>query len=102
MTPKIATCCYCGTRAALSLRGEERHELACSNCGAPLHEMKMLRTDAHGDRELVRPSPIRQPPRPSYKDDKRSRKKRKKTKSLSRRFMEELWDEVEDLFDIFD
>ena len=43
MTPKIATCCYCGTRAALILRGKERHELACSTCGAPLHEMKMLR-----------------------------------------------------------
>jgi hypothetical protein len=47
---KIATCCYCGSRAALFLGGEDRHELACSNCGAPLHELKMLRTDARGDR----------------------------------------------------
>jgi len=39
---KVATCCYCGTRAALVLRGRERHELACSSCGAPLHEMKQL------------------------------------------------------------
>ncbi|XOY55465.1 MAG: hypothetical protein ACMUJK_11980 [Rhodobacterales bacterium] len=39
---KIATCCYCGTRAALVLRGHDRHELSCSNCGAPLHVMKML------------------------------------------------------------
>ena len=58
---KIATCCYCGTRAVLNLRGKDRHELACSNCGAPLHEMKMLRRDAKGERELVRPSPIRKP-----------------------------------------
>ena len=43
---KIATCCYCGSRAALVLKGKVRHELACSNCGAPLHEMKMLRTES--------------------------------------------------------
>lgn len=98
MTPKIATCCYCGTRAALTLRGKERHELACSNCGAPLHEMKMLRTDAVGDRELVRPSPLRH--EPQYD---RRRKKKKKTKSLSQRFMGEVWDVAEDLFEeIFD
>lgn len=96
MTPKIATCCYCGTRAALNLRGNERHELACSNCGAPLHEMKMLRSDAVGVRELVRQSPIRS------SSDPRRRKKKKKTKSLSRRFMEEVWDVADDLFDIFD
>lgn len=96
MTPKIATCCYCGTRAALSLRGKERHELSCSNCGAPLHEMKMLRSDALGDRELVRSSPVR-------KDNPyRRKKKRKKTNSLSRRFMEEVFDAAEDLLDIFD
>jgi hypothetical protein len=101
MTPKIATCCYCGTRAALSLQGKERHELACSNCGAPLHEMKMLRSDVVGDRELVRPSPIRsEKKRPDM--DARKRKNRKKTKSLSQRFMDEVWDAAEDLFDIFD
>lgn len=101
MTPKIATCCYCGTRAALSLRGKERHELACSNCGAPLHEMKMLRSDAVGERELVRPSRIRSEPH-SRGTDLRRRKTKKKTRSLSQRFLEEVWDAAEDLFDIFD
>ena len=43
MTPKIATCSYCGTRAALVLKGESRHELACSSCGAPLHDLKRLK-----------------------------------------------------------
>lgn len=100
MTPKIATCCYCGTRAALSLRGKERHELACSNCGAPLHEMKMLRSDAAGDRELVRPSPVRT--RPASPDWQAKRRKKKKKKSLKHRFFEEVWDAAEDIFDIFD
>ena len=36
---KIATCCYCGTRAALQLRGDVQHELACASCGAPLHNL---------------------------------------------------------------
>ena len=39
---KIATCCYCGTKAVLVLRGKDKHELACSNCGAPLRALKML------------------------------------------------------------
>ena len=43
---KIATCCYCGTRAALVLRGDSRHELSCAACGAPLHEMKAMPCDA--------------------------------------------------------
>lgn len=42
---KIATCCYCGTRAALILTGQVRHELSCATCGAPLHDLKMLRSD---------------------------------------------------------
>ena len=97
---KIATCCYCGSRAALVLKGKVRHELACSNCGAPLHEMKMLRADATGDRELVKPSPIRS-------DDRKPRKKKKKkSRSLSQRFMAGLMDAAEDalddVFDIFD
>lgn len=99
---KIATCCYCGTRAALSLRGKERQELACSKCGAPLHELKMLRSDARGERELVRPSPIRSYKPNSKKHRGEKPKKRKKQKSLAQRFLEEAWDAAEDVFDIFD
>jgi hypothetical protein len=94
---KIVTCCYCGSRAALVLRGKERHELACSNCGAPLHELKMLRSDAHGDRELVRPSPVRVP------EQKLKKYRKKRGMSLSQRFMAELKDAAEDIFDdVFD
>lgn len=98
-TPKIATCCYCGSRAALVLSGRERHELACANCGAPLHELKMLRADAVGGREAVRPSPIRAV-------DPKAKRGKKKGRSLSQRFMEEMReaadDIFDDLFDIFD
>lgn len=95
---KIATCCYCGTRAALTLKGVGRHELACSNCGAPLHELKMLKTEAKGERELVRPSRRRADNWDMSK--KKSRKKyKKRRKSLSQRFLEEVFDVAEDIFD---
>lgn len=98
---KIVTCCYCGTRAALVLRGRDRHELSCATCGAPLHDLKMLRSDHAGDRDLVRPSPVRAPmpgaPERVRKYDPRRRKK--KRKGLGRRFIEEAWDVLEDIFD---
>lgn len=99
---KIATCCYCGTRAALVLKGEDRHELACSSCGAPLHELKMLPTSARGERELVKPSPIRTEPQKSKKHRAPKRKK-KKQRSLSQLFLYKLADAAEDVFDdVFD
>ena len=91
---KIATCCYCGTRAALVLTGRDRHELACSNCGAPLHDLKMLPKKKKGDRELVRPSPMRGRPQ--------GKPKPKKRKSKMRRFadmFEDAFDIIEDILD---
>ncbi|WP_425098887.1 hypothetical protein [Tropicibacter sp. S64] len=93
MTVKIATCSYCGTRAALVL-DRERHELACSSCGAPLHEMKALKTDT--------PKPVH-PARPGQAPwgavPKKARKPRKKKKSLGRSLFEEAFDLIEDIFD---
>ena len=93
---KIATCCYCGTRATLVL-DQSRHELACSACGAPLHEMKMMPHPA------ARPAPKRKAPAEHYapkKPKKHERHKRKKRgKSFRRKIFEEIWDVVEDVFD---
>ncbi|SLN40897.1 hypothetical protein [Roseisalinus antarcticus] len=97
---KIATCCYCGTRAALVLRGTERHELSCASCGAPLHDMKRLKAV---DREPVRrTAPAATPPRPGHPARGqvwRGKKKKSKKKSLKARAFGELWDIVEDIFD---
>lgn len=105
MTPKIATCSYCSTRAALVLdRG--RHELMCASCGAPLHEMKALHkpvTRSGAPTGRGRPMPLpRQDygPRPSSEHaERRSRKSRKPRKTFRRRILEEIWDVVEDIFD---
>ena len=97
---KIATCCYCGTRAALVLKGRERHELSCSSCGAPLHDMKMLRKDRDGPRDLVPSSRARLdgPPKP-YKSKKSKPAKRKRRKGLLKEIFEEAFDVIEDIFD---
>lgn len=92
---KIATCCYCGTRAALVLGGRGRHELACSSCGAPLHEMKMLRADHAGGRDRDRP--IASPAQAPGKDPRR--RKVKPRKSLGRRILAKALDIVEEILD---
>ena len=92
--PKIATCCYCGTRAALVLKGETRHELACSACGAPLHNLKQLPRDHVIDK--TRAGPQRRRPEMASWSHKRRKKKRK---SLTSRVFEEAFDIIEDIFD---
>ncbi|MCV6597325.1 MAG: hypothetical protein OIF40_09620 [Mangrovicoccus sp.] len=84
---KIVTCCYCGTRAALVLKGKQRHELSCSSCGAPLHDLKML-----PKRKVIESAPRKHAAPPKSK-----RKKKKKT--LFSRVMDEAWDVIEDIFD---
>lgn len=82
------------------LKGKNRHELSCSACGAPLHDLKMLRKDREGARELVPPSRVRhsevRKPKPT-KPPKRS--KRKKRKGLMSKIFEEAFDVIEDIFD---
>ncbi|PWR01651.1 hypothetical protein DKT77_16115 [Meridianimarinicoccus roseus] len=89
---KIATCCYCGTRAALVLRGETRHELSCASCGAPLHEMKLLKGAAR---------PVHAPDRAPHpqRHPGPKRPKKRKRKSLSRKLLSEAFDLIEDIFD---
>jgi len=100
--PKIASCCYCGTRAALVLTGAVRHELACSNCGAPLSELKMLRVVEGRERAPVRAASTRYRRNNSRPDrDKKSKPKRRQ--SLSQTILQELREASDDIFDdVFD
>ncbi|MCL6283139.1 hypothetical protein M3P21_06295, partial [Ruegeria sp. 2012CJ41-6] len=91
---KIATCCYCGTRAALVLRGRDRHELSCSACGAPLHDLKMLPRERVQTRRKSAPAASI-----PWDQRKKVRRKVKKRKSLFSRVLVEAWDVVEDVFD---
>ena len=116
MGKKIATCCYCGTRAVLVL-DESRHELVCSACGAPLHDMKFMPQPTEKAQKKPKPVPRsdhgargadfggsrpatwfgKAPGKVSGKA-KKANKKRKK-KPVFRRFLEEIFDEIEDIFD---
>ncbi len=103
---KIATCCYCGARTALSLKGTTRHELACSSCGAPLHDLKQMPISKPHDGPVkpatVKPSRIRvkpDDPIKGYKWDRKKDRKRKKKKSKFTWLAEKIWDELEDVFD---
>ena len=107
---KIATCCYCGTRSVLVL-DKARHELTCGACGAPLHDMKFMPKKAEKKEKRKSAAPVPSMPYPTtaprdrgpvyqrpWQDDPR-RKRKKKRKPMFRRMLEELWDEVEDIFD---
>ncbi|MBO9400726.1 hypothetical protein J7412_07850 [Shimia sp. R9_3] len=108
---KIATCCYCGTRAALVLRGDARHELACSNCGAPLHDLKHLRVSAvqeaaprskdKGEKRLKAKSPdyAAYNAKSASKPPKNKKRPKRKKKSTVGWFLKEAFDVIEDIFD---
>ena len=99
---KIATCCYCGTRAALVLGRMARHELACANCGAPLSELKMLKAVKAAERGSSRGVATRYKGR-NRRPDPRKRKKAKRRQSLGQLIMQELWEASDDIFDdVFD
>ncbi len=96
---KIATCNYCGTRAALVLTGDVRQELSCSGCGAPLHDLKLMPTARKSDRKASKPGRHDRYERPDK--PKRSHKppKRKKRKSTTRWLLGGAVDLIEDIFD---
>jgi len=96
---KIATCSYCGTRAVLELGGRKQHELVCSACGAQLHDMKPVPRErlSHD----TKPSPRRPPPHRA-EPWRPPRPKKRKSGGFGRRFrklVEEVFDELEDIFD---
>ncbi len=89
---KIATCCYCGTKSALVLKGKEQHELSCSSCGAALHNLKHLPKGGWGEHKSKPVKPKRVAP------NDRSMRKKKKKKPMGLRILEEVFDVVDDLF----
>jgi len=82
----------------LVLKGKVQHELACANCGAPLHDLKMLPVKRRGPRELLDQPPSR---KRKVKEKKPAKvyKSRKKRKSLFKDVLEEAFDFLEDIFD---
>ena len=103
---KIVTCCYCGARAALVIAKHGRHELACSRCAAPLHDIKMLpvaRPAAKSvKRELIRPNSVRTAKKSETRKIKKPSSRRKKSKRRFKFFKDVFEDAVDFIEDIFD
>lgn len=108
MGKKIATCSYCGTRAVLVF-DEARHELTCSACGAPLHDMKFMpQAPEKEQKKSVKPQAskyARSAPmaavsrKPSWTSSEKKSRKKKNKKTFFKRVFEEIIDEIEDIFD---
>jgi hypothetical protein len=97
---KIATCCFCGSKAALTLDAG-RHELSCAQCGAPLHNLKQIPISAP---QQVKPSvspELRRfaPAKPAKRSSKPKVKHIKRKKSWLKMLTNEVFDVVEDIFD---
>lgn len=99
---KIATCCYCGTRAALVLAAEARHDLTCRSCGAPLAALAPVPLAAPAEAAPSQAAPVRADqktePRPQSAD-KDGREARSGKGRRRKGLLERAWDEIEDLFD---
>ncbi|MBS1303849.1 hypothetical protein [Loktanella sp. SALINAS62] len=97
---KVATCCYCGTRAALVLRGDQRHELSCAQCGAPLHDLKIMPVRASGaSARAATPARPARTLRADFPNRPQKTRRKKSRKRAMRSLIEDLWDVVEDIFD---
>ena len=74
--------------------GEGRHELACANCGAPLHDLKSIpvKPPTKATRPVLRQFP-------QIKQKKVKQKRVKKKKSWLQKLAYEVADAVEDVFD---
>lgn len=98
---KIATCCHCGSKAALTL-DEGRHELSCASCGAPLRHFKMMpKPDAPARRAVSHHPALRRfPAKPKVAAKKKPKpRKARKTGRWFKGWVEEVFDAVEDIFD---
>ncbi|KIN64035.1 hypothetical protein Z946_2920 [Sulfitobacter noctilucicola] len=101
---KIATCCHCGSKAALTLENG-RHELSCASCGAPLRNFKMLpkepATPSAPKAAISHRAPLRQFPQAAKSEARKKIKPRKikKRKGWLKGLAEEVFDIVEDIFD---
>lgn len=100
---KIATCCFCGSKAALTL-GAGRHELACAQCGAPLHDLKQIPLPRDSEKPNTGGKPaagLRKFPHAQAAAAIRKPKHRKvkKKKTWMTKIAREVADVIDDIFD---
>ncbi|SFS68971.1 hypothetical protein SAMN04488040_1602 [Sulfitobacter marinus] len=99
---KIATCCFCGSKAALTL-DVGRHELSCAQCGAPLHDLKQIpvsksKNAGGGVSPALRRFPSAKPVKRGLKPKVKRQKRRKSwLQKMASDVFEDVFDAVEDI-----
>jgi ribosomal protein S27AE len=102
-------CCYCGASTLVNLHEANAKSLKCGECGAGMAVGKMEHVAAQPDAAVRNDEAVRQlAPQWQAKrewrggddddDDDDDRRKPKKKKGFFDR-LEDIWDEVEDIFD---
>ena len=107
-TTKSITCCYCNADTLIDLRNAGRALLTCDACGARLSSARMQAivnkpkplVPGHGARQVAnRPLDPRWLDKSVAEVNKpKKKKKQKKRKGFFDR-LEDIWDEIEDVFD---
>ncbi len=94
----LISCCYCGAQDIFKVHKGKRRQLSCLSCGAQMRKMTPIK--------VTEPAPQARPhEKPDYRTKYRKpkyheayHKKRKKKKG----WVAELWDDLDDIFDIED
>jgi hypothetical protein len=111
----LISCCYCGAQDIFKIHKGKRRQLSCLSCGAQMRKMTPIKVTEPIAKPKVAANPTPTPSvdaRDKYKSkyekykskyDKSKRhaayhKKRKKKKG----WVAELWDDLDDIFDIDD
>ena len=107
---KVVTCCYCGARSTLRAEGGQR--LVCHGCGAPLSRVEALSPKASPKRKPhpgadsgpkpATPHPAERRREHHWKDRPARRKKGKRRKGGLLHRLGKAFDDLEDIFDLFD
>ena len=112
----LISCCYCGAQDIFKIHKGKRRQLSCLSCGAQMRKMSPVKVTEPGAKPApaAKPATVAKPTvtgdkykskyekyKSKYEKSKRHaayHKKRKKKKG----WVAELWDDLDDIFDIDD
>ena len=109
----LISCCYCGAQDIFKVHKGKRRHLTCLSCGAPMRKMSPIKVTQTAAKPTPAPEPAAAKPvgdtykskyekyKAKYEKSKHHaayHRKRKKKKG----WVADLWDELDDIFDIDD
>jgi len=97
-------CCYCGASTLVNLQEADGNSLKCGECGAAMsvNKMEYVSTSAAPESKPERRLSEQWEEKREWRgDDRKERSKPKKKKKKKGFFdrLEDIWDDVEDIFD---